>query len=109
MSRPYPIIYLPDWADQRRLYDLIWTPTNSYGGRSTLARAWSDWHEATVCGYAPDAPCSHCCIFSTGAKISGMAYSADQFRLRRYPSGYLAMNSIRHFADYLKVHHLLRQ
>ncbi len=83
MAAKIPTIYLPDAADQKVLFDMLWTPTLRYLCEETKEEGWAQWEPSV--NYCP---WLHC----------------DGIRLRarrdRDPH-YLIMNSARHFVEYL--------
>ncbi len=93
MHKPIPIIYLEHHDDQERLFRLIWSPTNTYGGLYTdsVDEAWDEWQPSPRI------------IFSYGTGIDGYNMDLDWYHQRLYFKDCTPMNSINHFAEYLRL------
>ncbi len=98
-----PIIYLASASDQAALMRLIWTPRWTYDNILTVDAAVDRWVEMTCVNGDARYP-----IFCVSERwgINGFGYGYETYVSRmktdRFGGGYTPVNSIRHFAEYLK-------
>ncbi len=86
MPKPIPTIYLPNAADQKALFDQLWTPTLRYMSETIRVDGWRYWLTSV-----DRCPWFYC---------DGKSIRANCQRDRRHTP----MNSSRHFVEYLHHH-----
>ncbi len=90
MTKPIPIIYLPDARDQERLIRAIWTPANTSNACDLVDDVIDDLCPSTLI------------LFSNGSGIDGYPQGREFYAQNEFITECAKMNSVEHFADYLK-------
>ncbi len=100
MPDKYPIIYLDKTADQLTLIRLIWTPTRTYMGAITMEDCVREWRMGACSGKNAGYPCFYA---PQDGGINASLYSFEDYRRGTHGmDAYAKMNSINHFAEYLR-------